>query len=383
MKNKIFFILILTYTVNSCVDPYYPEIDKYVNNLAIDGLISNGPGPYFIRIQLSTTIYYPEFQPLSNANVYVTDDLGNVEEFLETEDGVYKNKSPEFKGEFGRSYQLTVSISENQNYQSGWEKIQEPVGIDSVYAKIEEHIDPDKPYGLVGYQFYINTEKSQLDSTFLIWRLQSTYQFNSDFKCRYTYNGKIEPFPNADSLMTCWKTETVPIVLIGSTQNSKNNQLIQYPLHFVSTEGRELSIRYSVLVNQNVVSKEVYNYWKAIQDQNDIQGNLYTQQPHQIRGNIENLNNPEELVAGCFVAAGLAQKRVFYNRPPVKFYYSYCVLGETDFNNMLLLPDTSPSQWPIYITMGTDYALAFPNQECIDCRKSGGKLEKPDFWIDN
>jgi hypothetical protein len=384
MNSKLFFLFaFLTAIVNACIDPYYPEIDKYENKIAISGLIDNEPGPYYIHLQHSTTIYFPEFTPLSNATVYVADNLGNVENFYETEEGVYSNTSPGFQGIIGRSYQLTVIISEDQIYNSSWEKIQEPLGIESVYAEIEDHIDPNFSYNLLGYQFYLNTEKTSNNSTYLMWKLQSTYKYKSDFKCWQSYSGRIEPFPRPDSLMTCWKTEIVPRILIGTTQGLLGGQLIKYPLHYVSSEGRELSIRYSLLVNQYVVSETVYNYWKALQDQNDIQGSLYTQQPYQIRGNMENMNNPGDPVAGCFVAAGVSKKRVYYNRPPIKFNYPFCELGDNDYDNMQNLFSTLPSEWPIYLTMGTGYRLAYPNQECIDCRKSGGKLEKPDYWTDN
>ncbi|HEY9115224.1 MAG TPA: DUF4249 family protein, partial [Bacteroidales bacterium] len=274
-------------------------------------------------------------------------------------------------------------MSENQIYQSGWEKISEPLGIESVYAEIEDRVETNIPYNVWGYQFYIDTKKSLNDSTYLIWRVESTYKYISDFKCWHYYDGSIKTFPKTDSLKTCWKTEIVPKVMIGSTQSSKENQLKRYPLHYVSTEGRELAIRYSILVNQYTVNESVYKYWDAVQHQNDIQGDLYTQQPYQIQGNMANVNNPDEPVSGCFVAAGVSTKRVFYDKPPLKFNYTVCVLGEFDFERMQDLAASRPSEWPIYLTMGPGFAIAYPNQECVDCRRSGGYLEKPDFWTDN
>lgn len=382
MKRLFIIFLIFTAFMSSCVDPYWPEIDKYNNTLAVDGLIDNEPGPYYIRLQHSTTVYHPAFTPLSNAIVFVTDDLGNIEEFFETEKGIYTNLNPEFQGMVGRSYQLTISISETQVYHSSWEKIPEPLGIDTVYAEIESHIDPNVPYNLLGYQFYIDTKAATDNSTYLIWRLEQSYKFESSFRCNFMFTGSIKPFPNPDSLKTCWKTEKVPKILIGSTKSSKANKLSRFPLHFVSTEGQELSIRYSVLVNQYVVNDNVYNYWKALQEQNDIQGSLYTQQPYQIRGNMQNINNPDEPVAGCFVAAGVSAKRIYYNRPAIDFNYPICSLGEADYKNMMDLWGLPPSFYPVYLTMDGSNRLANPNQDCIDCRLQGGKIEKPDFWTD-
>jgi hypothetical protein len=384
MMNSKFFniLLLLAGLASSCIDPYYPDLDKYKNTLAVDGLIDNEPGPYYIRLQLSTTVYYPEYRPLGGATVFVTDNLGNVEEFIETEEGVYTNASPDFQGITGHSYQLTISLSETEVYHSSWEKIQEALGIDTVYAEIEGHIDPNTSYNLLGYQFYIDTDLADNDSTYLIWRLEHSYKFESDFKCHFFYAGSVVPFPNSDSLKECWKTENVPTLLIGSTKSSNEKKLSRFPLHYVSTEGRELSVRYSVLVKQYTVSENVYNYWKSLQDQNDIQGSLYTQQPYQIRGNMQNINDPDEAVAGSFVAAGISQKRLYFNRPPLKFNYPICELGEADYMNMMDLSGLSSLYWPVYLTMDGTYRLAYPNQDCIDCRQSGGSLDKPDFWID-
>lgn len=375
--------VLLTAITSACVDPYYPELGKYENTLAVDGMVTSGPGPYYVKLQTAATVYYPVMKPLSNAEVYVADDLGNIEHFEETEPGVYTNASPGFQGIVGRSYRLTVTLTENNVYQSSWEKLSAPLGIDSVYAELENHIDPNFPYNLSGYQFYIDTKQATSDTTFLLWRLTSTYKYNSDYKCRFMYIGSIVPFPNPDSLFTCWKTETVPEIIVGTTKSSKNNELIRYPLHYVSGEERYLSIRYSVLVNQYVVSETVYDYWNAVRGQNEIQGTLYTQQPYQIRGNMVNINNTNEPVMGCFAAAGIEEKRVFYNSPNIDYHYEICILHEADYENMKNLFGSSPSSWPIYLGMDVNYYKFNPEQRCIDCREKGGKLEKPDFWVDN
>lgn len=382
-RTHYFLFLLLAGIVSSCVDPYYPELDKYENTLAVDGLITSGNGPYFVRLQVATTIYKPIYQPVSNATVYITDNLGNSEEFVETEPGLYSNINPDYQGIVGRSYQLTVSLSDDNTYQSGWETIEPPLGIDSVYAELEYHIDPVYPYTLSGYQFYVDTKQAVADSIYILWRMQSTYQYHADYKCTDMYIGRIVPFPKSDSLFTCWKTKMVPEIVVGTTSSRNSNQLIRYPLHYVSGEDRDLSLRYSVLVNQYVVSETVYNYWKSLRDQNEIQGSLYSQQPYQIRGNVRNINNAEEAVFGGFAAAGIAQKRVFYNNPGIEFNYEICIINDADYEDMKNLRASKPYEWPIYLSRDVNHRLFYPQQRCIDCRMRGGQLEKPDFWIDN
>jgi hypothetical protein len=105
-------------------------------------------------------------------------------------------------------------------------------------------------------------------------------------------------------------------------------------------------------------------------------------QPYQIQGNVKNISKPDEPVLGYFMAAGVSEQRIFVGRPPLVFHYSICTLSEEDYQAMGSLRWSSADEWPLYITMGLNYGLALPNQDCIDCRQSGGTIIEPDFWED-
>jgi len=130
------------------------------------------------------------------------------------------------------------------------------------------------------------------------------------------------------------------------------------------------------------LSSEAYNYWNALSKQSENQESLYTTQPYQIQGNVQNIHNPDEPVLGYFLVAGVSEQRIFVGRPPLVFHYSVCVLDESDYEAMGTLKYTNEKSWPLYVTMGLSYALALPNQKCIDCRLNGGTIVKPDFWED-
>ena len=42
---------------------YWPELDKYEDVLVVDGMITNKPGPYTIRLSISAPIDSAEFIP--------------------------------------------------------------------------------------------------------------------------------------------------------------------------------------------------------------------------------------------------------------------------------------------------------------------------------
>jgi hypothetical protein len=216
--------------------------------------------------------------------------------------------------------------------------------------------------------------------------MDETYKFESDYLARFYYNGALHEFLNSDSLKTCWTSEKVFPFFVESTAGLSEPLFTNYPLHFVNTTTRRLSIRYSLLVNQYIISKSAFSYWTGVKQQNAEAGELYYTQPYQLRGNVYNPNNQDELVLGYFMVAGVSQKRIFVNKPapPVKMYYPVCQLSESDYEayGFMFLGGTS-ADWPLYVTQGPGGGRALPNQACIDCRQKGGSLDKPDFWEDN
>ena len=117
--------------------------------------------------------------------------------------------------------------------------------------------------------------------------------------------------------------------------------------------------------------------------QNDDQGGLYTNQPYQIRGNVSNQDNPNEPVLGNFTVASVTEKRIFVDRPwLLPMYYPVCEITEVDIENFATIYLSPPQSWPVYATITLGGTPALPNQECMDCRKEGGTIEKPEFWTD-
>jgi hypothetical protein len=380
----IVFIFVSFIMIVSCVDRYWPVIDKYENSLVVDGIISDEPGPYTIRLSLASKVYNPVVQKLSGAIVTVVDQLNNVEIFEESDPGSYTNTDPDFKGVIGNSYQLNIVTKNGNHYQSSFEKLQKPVEIEAVYTEPELHEEVGYNYFISGLQFYIDTKPTDEDSVYLMWKLSSTYKYDADFKARYYYTGTLKVFPNSDSLTTCFKTEKLPEIYSIDFNTLTDNKLTKYPLNYVSTEDRRLSIRYSQLTKQYRITENAFNYWNSVKEQNDQESSLYSIQPYQIRGNIINPDNADEPVMGCFIVAGVSSKRIFIDRPStIEFNYPICTISPNDIDAVADIFHSSPEEWPLYLTYTNTYQLAYPNQDCIDCRKSGGTFDKPEFWIDS
>jgi len=116
---------------------------------------------------------------------------------------------------------------------------------------------------------------------------------------------------------------------------------------------------------------------------------LYTRQPNQIRGNIYNADDPDDVILGYFMVAGESEKRTFVNRlpDPYKYYYDICFLVDVDTKRageVLSNVSMYQSQLPLlFYYYGGKFGVTLPAQSCIDCRLKGGVNVKPDFWTDH
>ncbi len=385
-KTHFFAILLCLafFQLHSCKEKYWPELDKYEDVLVVDGMITNKPGPYTVRLSVSAPIDSAELIPFTDCQLIISDDIGNTENLIETEPGVYMTSPDGLRGIIGRKYQLQISSPEGENYTSAYEELKAPVGIDSVYGVIEYRQDEKIPYELVGYQFYLDAEMAEQDSSYFLWRADATYHYQSDFTIRWYYDGTLNWFHGPDSLYNCWKSYRVARIFTGSTQSLNLPKIDKYALHYVNTESRQLSVRYSLFVQQLTISEDAYEFWNGIEEQSAGQESLYATQPFQISGNVRNIDNDAEPVLGYFMVAGISEKRIFMDRPPgnIPFHYSICELDNGDFHSYAQLSMADPVFYPIYAIETPGGRRAVPSQECVDCRRKGGTITKPDFWVD-
>ena len=375
----IFGFLILA----SCRETYWPELDKYEDLVVVDGMISNEPGPYEVRLSMTSSVQNPEFIPFTDGEVEIIDGEGLSERLTQVEPGIFRTDPDGMQGKIGQSYKLRVVLPDDEIYESAYQMIQEPVGIDTVYAEVEDIATDDEYYPLYGYQFYLDTEPAPQDTNYLMWRKYGDYQYQSDFTIQFYYTGSVRVFPNSDSLYTCWGKDRIDDLIVMKTDDLAEPVIKRLPLNFVDTETRKLSMRYSLLVKQLTLEREAFDFFEQISEINNQEGALYTQQPYQVKGNLVNTTNSSRALIGYFLAAGVSEKRIFVNRPSgVDFRYGICELTRRDTEAFSYIRFTDASTWPLFITTTETGALALPHQDCVDCRRKGGDIKRPEFWID-
>lgn len=374
MRIKPLQVFILLILAESCLEPYFPDVWKYEDLPVITGTITDNPGPYGIRLTHTTAIHDMEIKPIRRATVKINDDAGNEEILTEIKPGIYVTRVEGIRGVPGRSYRLTVETN-GKVYQSANELLQPSVEIDSVYATTGRELTTE---GYVdGMQFYVNSGSITGSNTNLLWSLEETYKFRSEYKLDYIYYGPDSIVKNhSDSGLVCWRTETPDQTFSYTFAGNGNSHLNGFPLHFVNTHNVKLSERYSVEVIQHTISDEAYKYWSEIQKLHLETGSLYSRQPYQVKGNIFDTGDSEAVVLGYFMAAGVSKKRIFVDRPPFVFNYEICQYVV----NLLDIVHPADIRFPVFAMELESDDRGFADQSCFDCRLKGGTLTEPDFW---
>ncbi|PLW94405.1 MAG: hypothetical protein C0591_13030 [Marinilabiliales bacterium] len=379
------FILVLG-IIHGCIDEYWPEIDDYEDILVIDGSITNQPGPYEISLSYSSSISRPEEKPFIGAQVIIRDDLGYEEIYTEISPGVHQSAVNGLQGTIGRKYKIIIRTPDEKEYQSSFQELKNPVEIADVYAEIESRETTDEYRTEYGYQFYVDSKVADEDSTYLMWRAVGTYKYQSDFLIRYVYDRRvISVFPQPDSFYTCYNNDINTGIFTADLSKLSTPEALRIPLNYVNTDTRKLSIRYSLDVKQLTMTFDAFTYYKSLSDINSQQDALYTQQPYQVKGNVKNVLNADDALLGFFLVAGADEKRIYVDRPPssqVKFYYGICYIDDGDFDAYKYIRTTPSNTWPLYVTTDDVGHRALTDQACVDCRRRGGTIEKPDFWVD-
>lgn len=392
MKQPLYIVWLVLLALNSCTEPFYPEIDKYENLLVVEALLTDQPGPQ--QVLLSRSFKYSEIKPLpeSGAQVYITDDKGLREDLSESViKGTYYT-SDNFSGKYGNTYQLHIACSNSEYYVSEPEPMPGSTPISKVtheYHTIDE-VKNGITYTMQGMKFFVDNTTSTSDPVFYQFMYDETWKFRV-------------PYSQFSHIEFCWDSVSVNSIQIFSTKDLDNNYLDHYPVLFTGNNTNKLAFWYSLLVKQLSISEKTYNYMTQLSEFKSREGTLYDIPPTQIIGNIAGVNQSGKRALGYFNVASQSSFRDFTGASEipelVQFpQYPEC---ETGIEIVEVYEDKCKSLYPQPYTVGqyldwgytildigktisgtdtcTFYVLTNFPQTCIHCFLTG-TAKKPSYW---
>jgi hypothetical protein len=389
-KYAYLFILTALLFLHGCIERYHPDEEELsTGTVVVTAHLTGKPGIQTIQLSRSSTINYPEYDPLSGCYVEVVRLDGVSREFTESAPGYYSCFLDEPFLETGREFGLVMVLPDGTRYESEYESLRPAVDIDAVYWERQAKHTSDPEVVLDGIQFYIDFEMDKEAGRYLRWELEETYEIHNPEYTFYMVDLERKEKLAPDSIIfgTCWITEGIPRLYTMDLEHVEGDIYRQMPLNYVSTEFRRLYIRYSLLVRQFSLSREAFWYWDELGKNTQSKGGMFDKQPAVTPGNICNVDDGDEMVLGYFSMSGLSEKRIFVDHiPGVNLILdpAYCFPADLPVGWPMLVSYYAKSYLPVYLSLassllGVKYGPV--NDFCVDCRKYKGSTPiKPDFW---
>ena len=379
-------ILLALFFLSGCIERYYPDEDEpKTGTLVVMANLSNKPEMKSIHISRSSTLIYPEYDPLSGCYVEIARGDGHSREFEESEPGNYCCFLDEQFLRTDQEYRMNIITQEGERYESEFEKIHPAPEIDSLYYIKENHgtIEPENIEE--GVQFYIDFEIEEDSGRYLRWQLIETFEIrNPEYPALiFDVDRRMKDLPDSSSWRNCWITLELPEIYTLDLGNVEGSFYRKMPLNYVSNHTRRLHYKYSLLVRQLALSKGAFSYWDELGKNLQSKGNLFENTPSLTPSNICNVNDEEELIIGYFSISGVSETRIFVENVPdlnISKDPNYCAPGA--FPQYLY---RFPLKYlPVYLvtaTLEAESKTGEVNKECVDCREYKGSSHiRPEFW---
>lgn len=310
--SKTYVIPLAFFSLMSCTKPYDFDTTSYEKVLVVDGTITDQEGPYEIIISYTYSLDSSDAEMISDATVWMIDGDGNQVDFYLAEDGHYS--SPDnFVGEVNQSYQLHIEMADGSRYYSSEQTLTEAPAIDSLYGIYAQLPDEDDSENVGGIQFAIDTHDDTGEAKYFRYEWDEAYKIIVPYPSSYDVleDNTIVLLDTTKGI--CYKEDFSSSLIYGSTIGSSGNQLVEFPVRFVSEETQLLKNRYTIQVKQYAISETAYLYYKKLDESNESGGSLFDQQTGSIYGNIYSEADGEENVLGFFEASGMSSKRKFFD----------------------------------------------------------------------
>ncbi len=368
--KKLPLLLLCLLSITSCIDRINIEVpDSYSSQLVVDGVITDEPGPYTVRLTKSVRV--EKFLPLSQesvakARLTISDNVGNSEVLTEKEPGFYLTKAGGMQGVVGRAYSLRIETAEGKIYESEPDRMN-PVGeVDSLYYQFESYL-PINDQERYGFRFYVDSQSPEEDA-FL--RLKFTRVFEIDAYPDLHIVGRCmpDPRPCGGRIFTefglkdvgectcckCWVTVNENQPYVSDNQFISGGKSKKIEVGFVPLEYFPFQLgKYRVEVKQMSLSRKAFDFWRIIQAQKEGVATLFQPPTGRIRGNIFATTGAEE-VQGLFYASAVKKKQRYLTYTDFSFTkfskipFWGCEVGRIAESCLLAYPNSSnvkPADW--------------------------------------
>jgi hypothetical protein len=375
--GRLKFVLVVFF-IGGCVEPFTPELpsDK-TGALVVEGYINAGAGESIFK--LTRTVPFNDTDQSidyeTHATVQIVDDQDHRFALTEIEHRLYS--TGQLTLPLTAAYRLDITLHNGTKYQSEFLPVKVTPPIDSISWEWSDQL-----------YLYVNTHDLSGATRFYQWTFHEDWQIQSPLESLLKWEEdtiKI-PTPSEKKLMfNCWKSSKSEGLHFTSTKalqtdNVKFN-LIRFP------QGAEkTSVKYSIIVKQNALTEEHYNYLRLMQRNTTLTGSFFDPLPSHLYGNIKNLADTEEIVVGYVGVYTTEKSTRFINNGELPFVArgNTCATEQFAQNDQMKLNQYLRSTnlyvpYKIWIDLEGNPWLLVIERPCVDCRVYGSSI-KPAYW---
>ncbi len=297
MKSNFFQIALLLLLFNNCKDKYDFKSNGGIGNLVIDGNITDGPGPYFLKLSTTAGVYLSP-APLTGASIDIVDNTGSHESYVEIGKGKYKLNGAVVKGVKGGAYSIEIILSDGRHYKSTQEAMPLLQSQDSAsfeVAKIRLVSSEGVPVDNLVVKVFLNSILPKTDApAYFRWSVDEVYRLYPT--C----------FPNPFN--TCPPTCYISLPVTNSNLEIVNaseytDRRLDNILLMTRDVDHTFQSKHYFNINQYSLNKNAFAYWRKVNGLVTRKGSIFDTPAANLQGNVFNVYNSEERVFGYFEAS--------------------------------------------------------------------------------
>lgn len=374
-KLKYLLLFIALVYMASCKESYIPTVTSTdANILVVDGYINTSTDSTIITLSRTVVVSAKNtIKPELNATVTIENDANVSYALKDLGKGTYAVSNLILDP--AKKHRIRIKTTKGGVYLSDFVESRVAPAIDNISFEAKDD----------GVQFYVSAHDDSNNSKYYRWECLDTWQFHSNFHSTLKHDGTkiVDRISPDDDIYFCYAGGRSTNVMIGSSIKLSKDVINKGVLNFVEKGSEKISIRYSMLVKQYVLTKDAYEFWEKLRKNTEGLGSIFDAQPSQLTGNIHNTNNSEEPVIG-YIGAGIpAQKRVFFDSGEFPRWTTvspfYCITDTLRNNQEDIQKIIKGSYVAIERVSPVDQRIVAGAPQCVDCTIRGAK-KKPSFW---
>lgn len=274
------------------------KTERTAGQLVIDGSIVNGSGPFTLYLG-STASTNRRTMPVEGATVSLFDDRGAMATYQDRGEGQYVIPRQQFLAEIGKTYFIRIELSNGAVYESERETMPKlSAQLDSIHFDFGERQELNE-YGnnriipIVNAYVDVTVSPEAGAGAFFRFDVDEVYRLSpTDFPDPF---GAIPP--------ECY-IFTRPDLSTFELLSVNRDQLT--PIAGLQVASARLDFRFDEKHYFNVylrsLTEGAYTFWDQLDQTISAVGTIFDTPPAPVRGNIYNVNDPDESVLGYFSA---------------------------------------------------------------------------------